>query len=421
LFPPSRSVQAAVGTPPSGLGRWKLYFVVLYLIAFAAHLPWLASQVARKSELMGSDFTIFYGGWTQVLHGDRSRLYDLAIQRDVQHEIMNGVQFPGGVIPFLHPPHAALVMAPIAWIPRTPATWLWTVFQLALLAWLARTIVCVAGLERGIDRWLLVAALLAYPATFASIQMGQVAILLAVALFELVLSVRAGDDRRAALCLLVLSLKPHLLVVPVAVLLALRCWGVLVRAALGVAVAVVVTMLVLGRDIWRSYFTALPVLERWWGKGGPEFMVNFRGALVRLLGEDGTPAMSLTIYGALAVATVAIYVAVRRRLARGAPDAAGWPGALALGLLFNPHLFLHDAMLWTVPIALTFEQLRRAGRDTTSLAILALSWPLVGLVNEAVERNDRLLPIHLLFVEAVVTTIWILARSSEVLEPTRAV
>jgi hypothetical protein len=404
----------------SGLtGRAKLCFAALYSLAFAAHLPWVLEQVRQKSELWGSDFTIFYSGWTLVLRGRGHDLYDAVAQRAVERELMHGLEFPGGLVPFLHPPHAAVLMAPLAWLSRTPATWVWTLVQLGLLAWLVRALWRVLGpaAAQAPDRWLVTAAVLAFPPVFACLQMGQLSILLAAALLELVLAAEAGRDGVAALCLLVLSFKPHLALVPVAVLVAARRWGVLARAAaLGAAAAGLATA-VLGTRIWAAYVTQLPRLESYWGKGGPEFMVDLRGALLRLPGASATVANAVSLAG-LALAVGAAYVVVRRRLARGGGLADAWPPALALALFFNPHVFLHDALLWVVPLALHAARLRRQGADLGPFALFALSWPMVGLVNEIAERNDRLLPVHLLVVEAVVGVLWLMAPGPAAAQPT---
>jgi hypothetical protein len=248
--------------------------------------------------------------------------------------------------------------------------------------------------------------------------MGQVAVLLAVCLAGLVLAVEEGRDRAAIVCLLVLSLKPHLLLVPLAVLAAQRRWGLLARFALAAGAVAAVTMAVLGPTIYLDYLAAVPRLEPYWGKGGPHFMINLRGALLRLLGA-GAPAVGPLTYAGLVGATVAAYVLSRRQAARGAPASEAWPLALALGLLFNPHLFLHDAVLWAVPLALFHGQLRRRGRDTVWFTIFVLTWPALGMVNDLVEQVGILLPVHLLFAEALVATAWLLARTHAAAKSTR--
>jgi hypothetical protein len=392
--------RAALSAVPS---RWKVFFVALYLLTFAAHLPWLAGQLAHKTEVMGTDFTIFYSGWTLVLRGRGRELYDLEAQRAVQHELMTTAEFPGGIVPFIHPPHAALVMAPLALLPRTAATWLWTLVQLALLARLIHSLARVAGVAK-MDRWLLAAAVLAFTPVFASLQMGQLSIILAVALLELVLAVEDGRDLTGAICLLVLSFKPPFLLAAVTVLVAARRWRVLARASVLAVLVAAATMAVLGASVYRDYVAAVPKLEPFWGNAGPRFMVNFRGTLSRLFGEDAafvTPATWVGVAGA----TLAGYWLARRR----APAEAGWPAALALALVFSPHLFLHDALLWVVPLALSHRELRRASRDPLSFDLFALSWPLASIVNEAVEQRGHLLPVHLLVVAGAVGAAWMIA------------
>jgi hypothetical protein len=391
----------AVGT------KWKLLFTALYLAVFASQVPWLCGQMLHKTELFGTDFTIFWAGWSLVLEGRARELYDLAAQREVQHAIMHGVEFPGGIVPFLHPPHAALVMAPLALLPRTAATWLWTAIQIALLARFARSLSARAASRA--DRWLLVAALLAYPAVFASLQFGQLAVLLTVALVELVAAVEEGRDGAAVVCLVLLSFKPHLLLTPLAILVARRRWRLLARFAAAMGALAVVTMAVLGPRIYLDYLAALPRLEQFWGKSGPHFMVNLRGTLLRLA-VPGRVVDVATAAGMIAAALVA-YELARRQVRRGALEADAWPPALALGLFFNPHLFLHDALLWVVPLALFHASLQRRGRDAAPFAAFALAWPLAGIVNWIAEDHDVLLPVHLLVVAATVATVWIVREA----------
>lgn len=383
--------------------RWKIYVTLLHLTVFASHLPWLWQQVVRKTELLGSDFTIFYAGWSLILRGRPSELYDLEAQRAVERALIgDGLEFPGGVVPFLHPPHAALAMSPLALLPRGAATWLWTAIQVALLAWLVRTLARTVGARTSLDRWLLAAAVLAYPPVFTSLQMGQLAIGLTVALLGLALAAEKRRDGASALWLLALAVKPHLLLAPLALLAAQRRWGVLARFTAAAAAVGALTSAGLGRGIYRDFFLSVPQLEQVWGKGGPQFMVNLRGSLVRLLDRD-TPG---PVFAAAVVAALAGYALARRQRARGEPDEAAWPPVLGLGLLFNPHVFLHDALLWGVPLALCYRRLD--GARARHFAVFALSWPLVNLVNEAFEHRDHLLPLHLLFVQAAVGSGWML-------------
>ncbi|MDB4979971.1 MAG: hypothetical protein JWM82_723 [Myxococcales bacterium] len=392
--------------------RAKVVYIALHLAIFLGYAPWFVREALHKTDLMGTDFAVFYTGWTLVVRGSGRLLYDIDAQRVVEHALYNGREFPGGLVPFLHPPHAALVMAPLALLPRTAATWLWTLVQLVSLAWLGRALTRVAGLVRTLDQWIIGAALLACPPVFASLQFGQLAIIMAVALLGLVLAEREGRDGVAAVCLLVLSAKPHLLPIPLAVLVAHRRWGIVLRAGLAGAALAALTMAVLGVHIYSDYLVSLPRLEPYWGVGLPHYMVNLRGTLIRLFAADHRTVSTLTAAGFVA-SIGAAYIVARREADGRRPDGETWSVVLAVGLILNPHLFIHDVILWTVPLVLFYAQLERQGAHSTPFAAFVLSWPLVGVVNDLLEQRQILLPIHLLFAEAFVAAVWILSRYLE--------
>src|SRR5262249_2723137 len=131
----------------------------------------------------------------------------------------------------------------------------------------------------------LVAATVAgfYP-VLEALQQAQVSAFLALAAFSLVVAVRERRPWAAALCLLVLSIKPQTLP-PALVVLALRREGrVLGAAAVLGAVAFTATTAVLGASVWSHYLGGLASLERLFGVGTPDHMPTVRGFLTRLLG-----------------------------------------------------------------------------------------------------------------------------------------
>jgi hypothetical protein len=48
-----------------------------------------------------------------------------------------------------------------------------------------------------------------------------------------------------------------------------------------------------------------------------------------------------------------------------------------LGLLANHHLFIHDAVIWTIPLVLFAASIRDAGDDWRPFARFALAWPII--------------------------------------------
>src|SRR5262249_52562220 len=59
--------------------------------------------------------------------------------------------------------------------------------------------------------------------------------------------------------------------------------------------------------------------------------------------------------------------------------------ALAVALLSNPHLFVHDAAMWTIPLLLYTSAARDVGRDWLPFACFALAWPMLFAIGGAVD------------------------------------
>jgi Glycosyltransferase family 87 len=358
-----------------------------FAIAFAVVV---ARTLADPRALAQTDFTAFYTGWWLILHGRGADLYDVVAQRAAQHAIIGDHEFPSGLLAFLHPPHAALAGLPLGLVAERfgepVAFWLWTAINVALLARLARGLAGLLSLTSLSGRALIATALLGSFPVFLTLREGQVAILLAVALLGLYTATRQGRAPAAAGWLLVLSLKPQLVPLPLALLVARRQGRTLAYAVIFAAAALLASAAALGPAIFGRYLGGLGVLQAHLGRGVPVGMLSLRGLLVRTLGAENEPLATRLSFVALGVASLALGLAARRR-----PEA---PGALsgderlvfattfAAALFFSPHLFPADLTLWAVPLALTAAALRDGGdaRAVRAFGVFALAWPLtIGL------------------------------------------
>src|SRR5215211_5872338 len=89
----------------------RLLVVAQLLLALIYTLPLFSSEL-----LTDSDFVSFYTGWTIVRNGDGARLYDVELQRAYQAKLWGpkGAPFHFRLLPFVNPPHAALIFMPLA-------------------------------------------------------------------------------------------------------------------------------------------------------------------------------------------------------------------------------------------------------------------------------------------------------------------
>src|SRR5205814_1755184 len=85
-------------------------------------------------------------------------------------------------------------------------------------------------------------------------------------------------------------------------------------------------------------------------------------------------------WGRLAAMALIAVVLWRRRIDESDDARPAYAFAIALGLLSNPHLFMHDTVIWTVPLLLCAASMRDAGAAWAPFAIFALAWPAIFLV-----------------------------------------
>jgi len=147
--------------------RWLIVALILNLGLAASNAVFLL-QPTREQR---GDFVQLYTAWSLVRGGDGPRLYDYRLQAERQRTLLNGWTFPGGVLPFNYPPHVGLLFAPVSALPLRPAFVVWSLGQLALLAWLMR-IVWRLGRGQALELAAACAAVLALPALLLTFAQG---------------------------------------------------------------------------------------------------------------------------------------------------------------------------------------------------------------------------------------------------------
>jgi hypothetical protein len=342
----------------------------------------LIRTLTTPGGVLATDFTVFWTGWSLILHRPASALYSAAAQQAMQQSLMGGRYFQGGLMAFLNPPHAALAGVPFGWLAdhasERAAFAVWTGGNLALLAILDRYLREEWGSTAGRHEWVLTCALLAFYPVFSAVNNGQTSILLAVAVLGVYRASERSQAWTAGAWLSVLSIKPQLLPLVLIYLAARRCWRVIACGTLILVTLAALTTAALGPSIWLNYLTQVRQLEVFWGNGTPDYMLNVRGALTRMIGISQQPAIDAFAYlvWMLAMGVVAI-VLVHRRVDRTDDTRSAYAFVVAVALLTNPHLFVQDAVIWAVPLALHAAAIRRASSEWSWFAPFALSWPVL--------------------------------------------
>src|SRR5215216_4763934 len=120
----------------------RLLIVAQLLLALVYTLPLFSTEL-----LTDSDFISFYTGWTIVRNGDGTRLYDAELQRVYQTKLwgLEGALSRFRVLPFVNPPHAALIFMPLSYLNPRPASLVFLGLNCLLGLWVLRRLWQVAA------------------------------------------------------------------------------------------------------------------------------------------------------------------------------------------------------------------------------------------------------------------------------------
>ena len=368
-------------------------FVVVGVAVFAIYLGlWVALISGGHSEQ--ADYTAFYTGWTIVSHGRGADLYDPAVQREVQREILGGRTFEAGLNPFNNPPHLVVPFVSLAWLSLSVSYLAWAVVQLALLAWLLWRLWTVVAAEWSRDeRLVLIAASLAASPLVITFLQGAFSLLVCVAITEAYVALRTGRDGRAGAWLALASIKPQAVVTLGVMLLVGRRWrAIAAGAVIGLSLAAVATV-ALGPGIWSEYLGFLSRYVSTFDEFSvrPSVMWNLRGTLTLLIGPDQAAGQATLINTVGLIGQLAGLAAVawlwRGRWSPTTRDFdLRFALTLVIGLLTSPHLNPHDDLLLIPAAAIAFRGLRERPNGGWIGVALALS-PLVILVTNSISAN----------------------------------
>lgn len=365
------------------MNRVQRWFIAIHAGLVIGYAVVLIRNIFTPDLITACDFTVFWTAWTLVLNGQGMALYQEAAQRFTQQRLMDGGYFEGGLMAFLNPPHAALATSPMGWVANRfgePSAFVvWTAGNVVLLWLLIRTLCDECRLNSPRDRRIVTLAVLGFYPVFCTLRTGQPSIALALAAVGVFRAARQSRPVAGAGWLMVLSVKPQLLPVMIVYAAAQRCWRMLAYAGAMLTAIVLGTALVIGPTIWIEYLTHVRQLERFWGSGTPDYMLNLRGALLRMFGLVHATWIDPLVYALWMAALCGAAVFVWRRAAALTPSdpRSTFAFVLALALLTNPHLFVHDAVIWTVPLALYAAFLRDSAVDWSPFVRFALAWPVL--------------------------------------------
>jgi len=323
---------------------WGRVLLAGELILFVFLALWQNGVWAEVKVPVSADFVSFYAAGKLTLAGTPELAYD----RTAHFLAEQRAAAPGGGYQFFfYPPIFLFLCAALAGLPYLVA---YVVFQLVTMA------MFVAVMRRVLraQGWAWIAPLLAFPAVFWNIGVGQNAFLTAALLggFTLLIDRRPGI---AGMLLGMLCYKPHFgLLAPLALAAGGR-WRAFLSAAITVTAVVAATIATFGWETWRAYLAAFAGSSDIYQSGTIDFagMVSVLGG-VRLMGGSGNEAILAQAVMAVLMAGVVVFI-----WRRGATRSVRGASLLTATLLAVPVALLYDELLALVAIG----WLVREGRD----------------------------------------------------------
>jgi hypothetical protein len=172
-----------------------------------------------------------------------------------------------------------------------------------------------------------------------------------------------------AAALLLLSIKPHLLLLPVVLAIRLRMWRALALSAAGGAVAVGAAMLALGPATSWEWLHLAARAATWDEQNGISLygMFGWNAFLRGLFGVEFPLARTLMTLTLIAATTVLAARTVPELIRRGG-HASAFICMLAAMVLASPHFYAHDLLILAVGVLALFLS---PGQQERSFGLLA--------------------------------------------------
>ena len=324
-----------------GSGVRRALFAVGFVVAATALLVRLDVRAGTGLPVGGHDFVAYWSAGEVAAEGGDP--YDEPTLQRVQEEIHP--RYEHGPQRYWNPPWALVLLAPVLGFSFEVSTALWLV--LSLLAGVGCVVVSWRLFVE--DSWAIppvaLAVALAFHPFIEALALGQMSVLVTLAVLAGMLALREGRDAAAGALLALAVVKPQvglLVGVVIAVhLIAAQRWRVLTSGAL-TAAALVLASRALHPSVWAGWDPAGGSPTHW-------HSATITGWLRATLQPDGgdPPTWPLVVVPAAAVLVTGLWALRHRDLIR-------WPAIpvlLVLSVLVAPYAWLADStLIWPVSV-----------------------------------------------------------------------
>jgi glycosyl transferase family 87 len=305
------------------------------------------------------DFSEFYAAGQIVRHGLGNHLYDLKVQAEFQLQVAPVHAF------YLRPPFEALLFIPFTYLSYRGAYTAWVLFSLAVLFGTARLIQkntnvldAMSQYTHGIpvDFGLMLVVFLTFAPTMNCFLIGQDSLLILLIYALVFLALKRGRELEAGSLLACGLFKFHI-VLPFAIIFALRRRGSFLLGFAGIAlVLAVISVLIAGPEVIVAY-PKMFLTSQYQALLGfqPEYAANIRG-LVYLIARGKVP---VAISGAVVATLSVLLLWAAARIWTDNELELSFSAAVIAALLTGFHSFIYDLAILLLPVAIVCGELAK--------------------------------------------------------------
>lgn len=357
------------------------------------------------------DFIAFYTAGKSALHHNMQSVYDAAQLTAMQRQIIPHPIGAAGYMPFLNPPFAAVLLAPLALLNINTSRLVWLVISLLL------AIVMLYQLTKQLrpkQRLLAITLLLFTYPLFQTFIEGQVSILVLLSGCASYLFFKRRQKLLSGASLVLLWILPQFGIFVAIGLLVKREWLMLKGWLLSSLGILLLTLPVTGIKIYVDYvkllaqttgnhFINLNTSAQLTWRGALNMSSGLNGFYESLIGKNHTGLVNV-LYISTSIILVAILMITIRKLGGKwsvKQQAMIFSAALLIGCVIDPHLYAQDAVVVLMLLPALFILYKRHALET--VIILAAMCDLILL--------DQFVRLHFFTLAATILAIVYMTQS----------
>lgn len=339
-----------------------------------------------------SDYPSFYIAGEIIKTDQADLLYDMPTQASYQAPYR---EFDPSVISdlliYVNPPHTAIFMVPLTWIPFKISFFVWYAINLGILAYVIWLIWNDLGTTEKANKWLIVSAIFGFHTIATVLYLGTFSILMLLATYQIYRSTQREQWFKAAFWLFLATFKFQFVLFIGLWLVIQRYWRALFWFALISLGFVGLSSLIWGWAMWPNYLASGNTMLNLFDQNGikPSQTYTLRGTLALWFGPENKPLINTASQIGLGLAALGFAGLIWRSAKHPLQQTWNYSLAVTLGALFSLHMYGHDAMLYITPVLLLF-QLYQQRQQPTWLPKYCLALPWLSLAGNSILLNGEL-------------------------------